>query len=118
MAFKLTDAETKTQAEHVKTLQEKWEALDQARAGFNELIQDLGSAMDDAEAFREEVASRLRDEFDAKSEKWQEGEKANEIGGWIEEWENVDLSLVLEEPEIDKPEGIESLEGLSSEPPS
>lgn len=60
-------------------------------------------------AFAEQVAERLRDEFDEKSERWQESDAGQEALSLVEQWENINVDEI-EEVKIVTPE----LEGDAS----
>lgn len=86
--------------------------LDAAVEAYNELLQE-------ARGFAEDIARAADDEFDSKSEKWQEGERASAVSDWKQEWADVEL----EDFEIDYPEDLEvatehadNLENLPAEP--
>jgi len=109
MAFKLTRSEAtrkenlveelRTKAETLLELQTKETPLETLTTALAELL----VVINETEDLREEVASRLRDEFDEKSEKWQESDKAGEVNEFIEEWENVSFN----EPELGNPAEVE-----------
>lgn len=116
MAWNLSKQERADLADHMETLQKKKEALREAEAKRLEAItaadaavvaaaQDYNGALADAKTFVEEVADRLRGEYDEKSEKWQESDRAQEINDFIEQWENVDLEEV-DESETVQPDEI------------
>ena len=44
------------------------------------------------EEFRESVASRLRNEWDSKSESWQEGDAGSSANEFVDAWESADFS--------------------------
>ena len=99
MPFKLTKDESNRRDELVNDLRDKYTILE---AAINEDPQDpddISSAaatfqviVSEAEALRDEVATRLRDEFDEKSDKWREGEKGEAANQFIGEWEDADFS--------------------------
>jgi hypothetical protein len=95
MAFKLTPAEQKLFAEHIKGVTEAQEALQNTVEEAKAAIQKAASHYDDVTAraneFTDDVGSRLRGEFDDKSEKWQEGDKGIAANEMIEQWENVEF---------------------------
>lgn len=125
MAFKLTKTELARRDEICKDLRTN---LDKLSAVIDDPESTIGQkseaasmftvVMTEAEEFREEIASRFRDEYDDKSESWQESDRGSEIGEMIDEWENADLfcGLDINEPETDGLEDyIETLENLSTE---
>ena len=100
MAFKLTKEEKDTRLQILKDLKEGWANLDDVRNGAETRIQEAieevnqavgvyEAALEAAEAFRDEVATRLREEWDGKSEGWQEGDNGAEASTLVEEWENA-----------------------------
>lgn len=101
MAFKLTKQETAEQANLVEELREAFSKAQDEIRSYNELVEK-------ARNYTETVAARMREEFDGKSETWQEGDRGQEAEGLINEWEGVDLR------EVDEPEGdhADTLEGL------
>jgi hypothetical protein len=60
------------------------------------------------------IAQAAREEFDAKSEKWQDSEKGLQLRNWIEQWEmsleEVDLELLGPLEEIDPDERAGEIE--------
>jgi phosphosulfolactate phosphohydrolase-like enzyme len=87
---------------------------------INARVEKYNECLEDATSFVEEIASRLRDEFDEKSEKWQESERGSEIGEFIYEWENVSLDTADKIDEADFttyefPSYSDDLENLTEE---
>lgn len=130
MAFKLTKEEQKARDAHLVELQEKWQDIEQAvekgREAINEAFAHVCSAIsaynearNAADTWREEVASRLRGEYDDKSETWQESDRGQEVSAFVDEWENIENSEVDEPeiPDLDLPDGEyhNNLEALPSE---
>lgn len=115
MAFKLTRQELNRRDEIVNDLRSKLTLLEQTLEQDPQNPDDTTNAaavftvvVNEAEEFRDEVATRLREEFDNRSEKWQESDAGDEASGLIDEWESADFSscdLDLLDPEID---GLES----------
>lgn len=113
MAFKLTKKEISDREELVSILNEKCDAFEQVQADAvlgNATADDLSTALaavvvavSNAETFRDEVATRFRDEYNEKSEKWVESDKGNEVDGFISEWESVSF----DEPNLDEPLELE-----------
>lgn len=71
---------------------------------------ELESRMDDAESFRDDIACRLREYFDGRSEKWQDSDAGEQYVEWVEAWEECGLDLYVEfaPPEPDPPEPLEA----------
>lgn len=74
MAFKLTKAEQATKDEILTQLHDTWDAY--------------SSAVEKAKDFASVIAERSREEFDEKSEKWQESDRGHAANEWIEKWED------------------------------
>ena len=73
--------------------------IEAAVNAYNEKLKELRS-------FVEDVSAERRNEFDDKSESWQNGDKGQEVDEWINNWENADLEDVTirfpeEELEVD-----------------
>jgi len=107
MAFKLTKEEQANKIRLQNDLKESWANLDDVRNGaetrIREAIEEVEAAVgifeaaiEAAEAFRDEVATRLREEWDGKSEGWQEGDSGQEASTLVEEWENVAFEARME----------------------
>lgn len=134
MAFKLTKDEQKDKDTHTADLRGDWGKVEDAKSLAESVIQraldDLKQAVETfkataerAEAFRDEVATRLREEFDDKSETWQEGEKGQEASAFVESWESASCEVDdMEVPELDLDlngdgnDTVTALEDLAGEP--
>lgn len=119
MAFKLSKSEEKQRQDFIETLRTKQEGLqakqeefqketdpeakEKARQQITVILAEILVAIEETETFRDEIATRLRDEYDEKSEKWQESDKASEVDSMISDWENASF----EEPELENPETME-----------
>ena len=119
MAFKLSKSEEKQRQDFIETLRTKQEELqakqeefqnetdpeakEKARQQITVILAEILVAIEETETFRDEIATRLRDEYDEKSEKWQESDKASEVDSMISDWENASF----EEPELENPETME-----------
>jgi hypothetical protein len=112
-------------------LRVKAEALNLVIATFNKGIEPLAQAVAEAQADYNQtlemartltgnVAEAAQNEFEAKSEKWQESEKGIQVRTWIEQWEMSldDIELDLPEPleEIDPDEHADELEDACGSP--
>jgi len=115
MAFKLTGEEKKALAEKRKASIEAW-------VEYTNAITELQDARERYMAKRTDVldevggiASRLRDEFNDKSENWQQGDKGSDADQFIGEWEGVEV----DEPDtVDMPDGDpldEAIDALAEE---
>ena len=131
MAFKVTRAQLAKRDVIAALLRQKAEKLNRAIAAFNEVIQPVcravTQAQDDynqilqmARTLTEAVVDAAQGEFDAKSEKWQDGEKGTRIRNWIEQWEmsldDVDLGLPEPLEEIDPDEHAGEIEDAPGSP--
>ena len=115
MAFALTKAESARRDGYVKELNEKAAVIEDAVRVYNEgvaalretlekTITDYNETLGEARGFAEDIASAAEAAIDAKSEKWQEGEKGQAAANWRDEWQAVEL----EEIEIEWPDELES----------
>jgi hypothetical protein len=133
MALKLTKAEAERQTALVADLQAQKDAmqkaiedfntaLETARADLREAVGKYNDVVSEVNGFAADIASRLDDEINNKSEKWQEGEKGEAATAWKDEWEAIDFSELdvdeLAPSDIDDfdDDSAETLEGISTEP--
>ena len=61
---------------------------------LNELIERHNVSLTDAQRFVERVASDARDEWDGRSERWQESEAGQSALAYVEAWEEARLETV------------------------
>jgi hypothetical protein len=126
MAFKLTRSEQNRRDELVSELQSHLSLLETAINQDPPDSKQISTnaalfvvSLEEAEQFREEVAERLREEFDERSEKWQESDKGDEVSSFIDEWESADFSdpgVDLMDPDISGlDEFADNLEALPTE---
>lgn len=96
MAFKLSRTEHKQREELLESLRTAAEAFtavqEEGGNGLLERIAELIVVVQEAEAFRSEIASRLQEEFDEHSEAWQEGDRGSEAQEMIDAWDGADFS--------------------------
>jgi hypothetical protein len=89
------------------------EALVEAQANYNE-------TMEHARTLASEISEPAQEQFDAKSERWQDSDAGTRIRTWIEQWEmsldDVDLDLPEPLEEIDADEHASILEGGPGKP--
>jgi hypothetical protein len=112
-------------------LRQKAETLNTAIATFNQGIEPLSRAVAEAQdnynetleaarALIGNIAEAAQEEFEAKSERWQESDKGIQVRIWIEQWEMSldDVELDLPEPleEINPEEHASELEDASARP--
>jgi len=86
---KLKAAQKKRRAELAAELTEKADAVQAAIAAYNET---LGEARE----FVEEITGAIDEYVGERSEKWQEGDKAQALESWKEEWEGLELEDIEE----------------------
>lgn len=117
MAFKLTKAEEARLDSLIDKAVTEVGKLEDGKSELEEAITKLIDAFNDrylapfnefmseARGFVEDIQNERQDEFDDKSERWQESERADSARTWIEAYENAvegldDLGLV-EAPPVD-----------------
>jgi hypothetical protein len=116
MTFKLNKEHLAKRQALVADLRAKAAVLNVAIVAFNRGVEPLSRAVADAQAGYNEtlemaralansVAETAREEFDAKSERWQDGETGTQVRSWIEHWE-----MNLDEVDLDLPEALEELD--------
>jgi hypothetical protein len=131
MTFKVSKEQLTKRDALAAELRQKAETLNIAIAEFNKGIEPLAQAVAEAQdAYNETleaarsladgVARPAQEEFNAKSERWQESDKGIEVRTWVEQWEMSldDIDLALPEPleEIDPEEHAGELEDASARP--
>ena len=110
MTFKLSKEQSAKRHALAADLRAKAAVLNVAIAAFNQGIEPLSRAVSEAQAGYNEtlemaralagnVAETAQEAFDAKSEKWQDGETGTQVRSWIDEWE-----MNLDEVDLDLPE--------------
>ncbi len=110
MAFKLTKDESSQRGDLVAKLEEAESEIDEAIKAANEAIDALliplnekitayNEVLTETKDYIETVTSRWQEEFEEKSEKWQEGEKGVAASAMITAWTDLDFEE-LEELEI------------------
>lgn len=104
MAFKLTKQEQQTQKELADAARQEHSDFETAVEEYNEAIEAKADAVREAfekyqtscealKAFADDIANERRTEYDEKSEKWQESERASNVEEWISSFENFDTDL-------------------------
>lgn len=112
MAFKLTQAENTQRQKLVEETTVATNVIivarEAAQAKINAAIAEVNVVIDAynevrgrVEAFRDDITSRLQAEYDEKSEKWQESERASSVQSLITEWENLDTNELDEQGELE-----------------
>lgn len=100
MAFKLTKAENNRREELVASIEiattplsaaitEANEAIVAIVASLNEKVAAYNEVLSEARDFAATLVERLQEEFDDKSEKWQEGERAEAASEFIDSWTSI-----------------------------
>ena len=87
---------TKTQISERDAHQAK---LTEAAGKISDAISEYNALLDDAREFCADIAQTAQDEWDDKSEKWQESDRGTDCAGWIEGWRDVELEE-LDEPDF------------------
>jgi cell division septum initiation protein DivIVA len=116
VAFRLSKQQLAERSALAANLRETAATLNAAIAAFNQTIEPLSrtviEAQDDYNAILEKaralasgVTEAARDEFDAKSEKWQGSDKGIKLRIWIEQWE-----VSLDDIDLDVPEPLTEIE--------
>lgn len=123
MSIKLTKTEISDRDSFVQDLRTHLEKLSDLLEKQEDITQHAALCsvvIDEVESFRDDVATRLREEFDDKSEKWQDSDAGQDAGAFIDEWEQNDFSdseIDLEHPETNNlSEYADALEALPTEP--
>ena len=101
--MKLTTAELTARDAHIET-------LNTAHAAMVEAIRAYNAALSGAATFAETIATERREEWDGRSERWQESDAGQNAATFVEEWES------FESEEIDEPENAaDELEALTTD---
>jgi hypothetical protein len=131
MAFKTTKDQLVRRDALAVELRSRANALNTAIADFNRQLEPIAravaeaqtyynEAMESARTLASEISSPAQEQFDTKSERWQDSDAGNQTRSWIEQWEMSldDVELDLPEPieEIDPEEHAGVLEGGPSSP--
>lgn len=128
MAFKLNKSELSRRDEILNDLRTRLDSLSalldkpiptEIPNKVMEAAATFTVVLTEAEDFRDEVATRLRDEYDEKSEFWQDSDRGMNVYEMLEQWEGADFSdcgLDILNPELDGLEDyIEEFENLPIE---
>lgn len=126
MAFRLTTAEQRTRDEWVTKLQTAKSKVEEAIAKANNTISaavaevnvavaEYNGVLEDTENFLSDIGSRLREEYDNKSETWQDSERGQSASEFVDMWESLALEhledVEVEEiavPDMEHPDDLES----------
>lgn len=85
-------------------LQTLVDTLTAARLDVEDALARYNLALAEADVFRSEIADQFQNEYDDKSEKWQESDAGSAASDLIDEWSNVDFEMV--EFQLDHPERL------------
>jgi hypothetical protein len=116
MAFKISRAQLAKRHTLASDLRDKALTLNIAIAAFNQGVAPFAKAVAEAqnaynetlEALRslaDGIAENAREQFEAKSERWQEGEKGQQVREWFERWE-----ISLDDVDLDLPQPLEEID--------
>ena len=130
MAIKLTKSENGRRDELVAELEVAGSALHAAmKEAFNLVNEaneiaaaayaEYNETLANAREFAQDIASRLREELDARSEKWLESDKGQAATEMVERWESDEFDDLewedIDPPEQPDPEWRDTLENLPDE---
>ena len=90
--MKLTNAELTARDAHI-------EALNTAHAAMLEAIRAYNAALSAATSFAETISTERREEWDGRSERWQESDAGQNASTLVEEWEGFADTEEVDEPE-------------------
>ena len=97
-------------------LQRATNALGMAWERVETVLADYNVVVNEANAWREEIAMEIQGTIEDHSEKWQASETGQAYLAWVNDWENATLdTIALEAPEIPELD-MEVLAGLSEDP--
>ena len=106
MAFHLTKDQLRQKETLLTTLREAEQAFESAVTVYNE-------AVEQAREWVQSTADGIRSEYNSKSERWQDSRTGQAVSVWLDEWDNIDASLV------ELPESVASaIETLADQPGS
>ena len=131
-AFNLSKLDADRRDNLIAEMRAKWEAVEDAARVYNEALAELrapiaaalaeyNEVVEEARGFAEDVARGAEEAIDAKSERWQEGEKGQAAIEYRDAWDGVDLGEVeIAWPEDadwlgDAPPHADDMEALPSE---
>lgn len=105
MAFKLTKAEDARRSELEGDLNRLYGEADDAKSELEEKISELVAEFNDkalgplnekieeARGFVEDIKNERQEEFEDKSDRWQEGERGQSAQDWLQAWETAEREL-------------------------
>lgn len=65
----------------------------------------LNAKLEEARGFASGIVDEAREEFDGKSERWQESDKGQAVSSWLDQWDEA--ASALDDVEIEFPDDIE-----------
>lgn len=109
MSFKLNKSEQQQLNNLRDEVERKIESFERAKEkddealnnALNNALAELMVTLSEIRDFISGVSGRLRDEYDEKSEAWQDGDRGQEVDEFIQQWE--DAENIFEDPEIEGP---------------
>lgn len=108
--MKFTKAERKNLDAHTAKLKKLREEILAKIEEYNEEVDNFTNA-------RDEAADRVQNEYDYKSERWQEGERGQAVAAWLEEVREVEITRLDEAGEVEAAEGeLDTLEAMNYGP--
>lgn len=136
MAFKITAKDRKQLDELTSTVADRRSDLEDQLAEYNNVVADAIAQLNEkireynesVEAVRanlEDIKNDLRDQFDNKTDRWQEGDKGQAVSTWLDTIEDVHSGITdadelpeHEELEIDSiiTEDLSGVEELQDQP--
>ena len=93
--FKLTKAQLTERDEHASKIAAAADSITDA-------VQHYNAMLEAAREFCADIAQVSQDEWDDKSEKWQESDRGTDCAGWIDQWRDVEFGE-LDEPDYPHP---------------
>jgi chromosome segregation ATPase len=102
------DALSEVRDEYNSAVSETNDAISEADTEAGDARIELQEAIDATKAAVQDVASGLRDAYDAKSEKWQESDAGTEALALVEAWEGFDIESVDEPSETESVPEVET----------
>jgi hypothetical protein len=92
MAFKLTKEDQTRLKTIIESMRSAYEELTTAKDMYNDTLVQFGS-------LRDEVVNNWQEEFEEKSENWQESEKGSAVQSMIDSWLGVDVEQLADVPD-------------------
>jgi len=127
MPFRLNKSESAQRVDHVNAVELAGVRLSQAVGAYNEVLtaakealleaqEAYNETLGEAREFVEDIASSRREDYDAKSDRWKEGDNGTAAEAFTDAWEGIDLEPVdfelpdeIEEPDLAHRDDLEAL---------